>query len=169
MPVEHVSWDQAHALCTAVGMRLPTEAEYASAARGAIDAARYAPLAPIAWYRGNSGAQPIPSGKSSQTLMGCMTCWETSGSGSPIGTPPPPQRGLSRPCATALRLAAGRIGGRGRRGGVQRPFALPIRATGFVGLFGYPWLRWQRTVSPWAAHALVPVTALRCVQKGCGR
>jgi hypothetical protein len=27
----------------------------------------------------------------------------------------PPQRGLSRPCATALRLAAGRTGGLGRR------------------------------------------------------
>jgi len=44
------------------------------------------------------------------------------------------QRGLSRPCAPACRRAAGRAGGgggcggQGRRGGVKRPFAFPIRS-----------------------------------------
>lgn len=54
MPVDSVSWDDASAYCKRVDMRLPTEAEYEFAARGANLLARYAPVDQIAWYSANS-------------------------------------------------------------------------------------------------------------------
>lgn len=55
MPVTFIRWSEAEAYCKAVEMRLPTEAEYEYAARGASTAARYGPIADIAWYFANSG------------------------------------------------------------------------------------------------------------------
>ena len=54
LPVEMVTWAEAANYCTAVGMRLPTEAEWEYAARGGNPSSSYGPLEEIAWYVKNS-------------------------------------------------------------------------------------------------------------------
>jgi serine/threonine protein kinase len=57
LPVEMVSLDEAVHFCLAVGMMLPTEAQWEYAARGGDPAARYGALDTIAWYSDNSGGK----------------------------------------------------------------------------------------------------------------
>lgn len=69
-PADSISWVEANVYCTAIGGRLPSEAEWEYAARGGTTSARYGNLDEIAWYVRNSDFTSHPVARKKPNAYG---------------------------------------------------------------------------------------------------
>ena len=70
LPFTGLTWAQAKQYCSAIGGRLPSEAEWEFAARAGSSQAYYGMVPKIAWYAENSGDSPHAVGSKQPNAWG---------------------------------------------------------------------------------------------------